>query len=36
MKIINLNDETFNGACVVGLGNFDGFHMGHQSLFQNV
>lgn len=36
MKIINLNVETFDGACVVGLGNFDGFHMGHQSLFQNV
>lgn len=36
MKIINLNEEAYDGQCVVGLGNFDGFHMGHQSLFRNV
>ena len=36
MKIIDLNQQEFNGECVVGLGNFDGFHLRHQSLFSNV
>lgn len=36
MQIVDLNKESFKGQCVVGLGNFDGFHLGHQSIFKNV
>ena len=40
MEIINLNNpkevENIKGSCIVGLGNFDGIHLGHQKLIKNV
>ena len=36
MRIINLNKEICTDETVVGLGNFDGLHLGHQSLINSV
>lgn len=36
MEIIDLNRESSVGETIVALGNFDGIHIGHQALIDNV
>lgn len=36
MRIIKLNNDICTDETVIGLGNFDGLHLGHQSLIKNV